>query len=390
MVDLRPLIREFQDSAGQNTLNDGETLERNQSLVSQNGLFRLTMQQDGNVVLYGPTADPAKGPNSTTMWSSRTPGSDSQRLETEFDQLDTDIEGWTLPPPGDNDRNLQLCLEDDGNLVLYNLADNQPIWSSGTHEDIDPNKVTLVHPDGENDVVHEAVNAAQQAFQDSVDLFGTPGSSVSPPFNHHMLLLGPTYPDMADGNADTEPGSNEHFRYLIERERSIRDLIEEANSIAPKVEFVDDLNQSTLERIMAEIVFLNDAMRSARPPMDSNANNAGNYVHKSDKRRCYLTDSDTQAALRIIGDSMARVAEWVAECQRLNRKAAPTVAPPAPPSPTDPPAVARLGGRGWSHRSGSDQASRPPTDPAPPSSGPGDGDDSFAPTTAAAVITEHK
>lgn len=242
------------------------------------------MQQDGNVVLYGPTADPTRGPNSTAMWSSRTRGSGSHGLEIPCDRLDSE-------------RNLQLRLEDDGNLVLYDLADNRSIWSSGTHVDLDPNKVVLVHPEGENDVVYEAVNAAQRALQDSVDLFGRQDGTVPVPLDLDMLVLGLTIPDLTGG---------------------IQDLIEEANSIAAKFDFVDDLNRSTLERINAEIAFLNDAMRSARPPMDSPANDTGN-------RRCYLTDSDTQAVLRIIGDSAARVAEWVAECQRLNKKAAPAV-----------------------------------------------------------------
>ncbi|MEV6139350.1 hypothetical protein AB0L63_25520 [Nocardia sp. NPDC051990] len=217
-----------------------------------------------------------------------------------------------------------------------------PMRDLQTHVDIDPNTVTLVHPEGENDVVHEAVNAAQRAFQDSVDLFGPLGSTPPPPLDNDMLLLILNNPDLADGKVGTGPWTNEYLRNLVEQRNCIRDLIEEENRIAPKVKFIDDMNQGTLERIKAEIVFLNDAMRSARPLVDSNANDAGSYVHKSDLQnegRIYLTDSDTQAVLRIISESTARVAGWVAECRRLNRMAAPTIVSPAPTSsapPTDP------------------------------------------------------
>ncbi|MET8877291.1 hypothetical protein [Nocardia sp. NPDC004604] len=227
------------------------------------------------------------------------------------------------------------------------MTDPQPpIRDLQPHADIDPNKVTLVHPDGANDVVHEAVNAAQRALQDSVDLFGALDRPVPPPLGHDMLLLGRTNPELSDEKAGTGPQSNEYFRHLIEQDSCIQELIGEGNSIALKVKFIDDLNRSTLERIRAEIVFLNDSMRSARPPMDSNPNNAETHVDNShmqkDMRRSYLTDSDTQAVLRIIGDSTARVAGWVAECQKLNKAAAPSIASPAPPSSAPPPDLAAL------------------------------------------------
>ncbi len=76
-------------------LRAGESLKRGDYLTSLNGQYRLILQRDGNLVLYGPREQ--------ALWSSNTQG---------------------MP--------IEKCImQGDGNLVLY-LSNGQPVWSSNT------------------------------------------------------------------------------------------------------------------------------------------------------------------------------------------------------------------------------------------------------------------
>lgn len=85
--------------AGCRRLTNDRALHRGNSLYSCGGQFRLTMQPDGNLVLYYPA--PISGTES--RWSSGTFGTTGYLA--------------TMQP--------------DGNFVVYNLADS-PVWSTGT------------------------------------------------------------------------------------------------------------------------------------------------------------------------------------------------------------------------------------------------------------------
>lgn len=67
----------------------------NDTLVSNNGQYRLVMQSDGNLVLYDQ--------NNSALWATGTDGN-----------------------PGSF-----LVIQDDGNVVVY--KPNQPIWATGTN-----------------------------------------------------------------------------------------------------------------------------------------------------------------------------------------------------------------------------------------------------------------
>jgi RHS repeat-associated protein len=71
----------------------GGTLGTNQSIWSEDGQFRLIMQTDGNLVIYGPSG---------VVWASNTSGA-----------------------------NCRLVLQGDGNLVIYN-GNNVATWASAT------------------------------------------------------------------------------------------------------------------------------------------------------------------------------------------------------------------------------------------------------------------
>jgi hypothetical protein len=102
------------------TLGTGETLFVDQSKTSQNGAYRLTVQQDGNLVLYGPS-----GP----IWATNTGGSNA-RLVMQHDGNLVLYRGdgavlWATNSGGSNAR---LVVQNDSNLVIYN-GSGGAIWS---------------------------------------------------------------------------------------------------------------------------------------------------------------------------------------------------------------------------------------------------------------------
>lgn len=91
MPTTAPFITRFRVARG---LQPGRSLSAGQSIASPNLLYTLLMQNDGNLVLYGPNG---------SIWSSQTGGN-----------------------PG-----AKAIMQNDGNLVIYNSI-GQPIWSSAT------------------------------------------------------------------------------------------------------------------------------------------------------------------------------------------------------------------------------------------------------------------
>lgn len=100
-----------------------EKLYKGYSIVSANRVFKLTMQADGNLVLY-------KG--NVALWSSRTKVKNSYAVlqaDGNFVIYHNTTAIWstrTAHNPG-----ASFVVQDDGNAVIY--QDATPIWSTGTH-----------------------------------------------------------------------------------------------------------------------------------------------------------------------------------------------------------------------------------------------------------------
>jgi LysM repeat protein len=109
-------------------LMKGEKLERGQSLTSRNGVYTLTLQDDGNLVL---------GAGGEAVWATGTNGQDAERLEVQEDGnvvlYTSDNPIWHTDTKGAKD--IKLVLQDDRNVVLY--ATDGAAWSSKT-ETADP------------------------------------------------------------------------------------------------------------------------------------------------------------------------------------------------------------------------------------------------------------
>jgi hypothetical protein len=108
-------------------LGPGHALNNGQSLYSCNGQFRLTMQSDGNLVLYA---------GSRALWASNTYGSGGY-VATITNLADFVVYGLPDDGPRWSTNTLggpsaHLALQDDGNIVLYNGAGGV-LWQTGPH-----------------------------------------------------------------------------------------------------------------------------------------------------------------------------------------------------------------------------------------------------------------
>lgn len=106
------------------TLNPNQLLNAGQRITSNNGLYFLQLQGDGNLVLY---RDPDK-----PLWNTQTVGRGS---DTAIMQDDGNFvlyaRGAPLWSSGTMGRaNARLVVQNDGNMVIY--ADAGAIWSSNT------------------------------------------------------------------------------------------------------------------------------------------------------------------------------------------------------------------------------------------------------------------
>jgi hypothetical protein len=111
------------------TLTEGQKLVKGESLVSKNGAYTLTLQDDGNLVLAS---------RGQPIWSSKTNGKDVVRAEVQpdgnFVLYTADKPVWHTDTKGK--KNAKLVLQDDRNLVLY--ADGGSAWSTKTETDGPP------------------------------------------------------------------------------------------------------------------------------------------------------------------------------------------------------------------------------------------------------------
>lgn len=103
-----------------------EYLDVGDTLTSPNGSYILLVQSDGNVVIYSRAWQP--------VWSTGTSGTDNWLLFDAYDGLEvyssTDQLLWRAGPP--NMYMTHVGLQDDGNLVMFNVADGRPAWSRTT------------------------------------------------------------------------------------------------------------------------------------------------------------------------------------------------------------------------------------------------------------------
>jgi hypothetical protein len=107
----------------------------NQKIASVDGRFNMTLQSDGNLVLYGPQHQP--------LWTFQTSGnSDVYNVVMQedgnlvaYDQFNNSL--WASNTPGHP--GAILILHDDGNAVIY-AANSATIWATHTVVPVTPNE----------------------------------------------------------------------------------------------------------------------------------------------------------------------------------------------------------------------------------------------------------
>ncbi|WP_433220964.1 NlpC/P60 family protein [Dactylosporangium sp. CS-047395] len=109
-------------AAGTDRLTAGESLGPDQYIVSTNGAYRLVMQGDGNLVLYGPA-----GP----VWATYTSaGASVLANQTDGNLVVYPNAGGVSWASGSGGGGGTLVVQDDGNLVLY--GSGGPTWTTYT------------------------------------------------------------------------------------------------------------------------------------------------------------------------------------------------------------------------------------------------------------------
>lgn len=106
------------------TLLPGQSLQKGDSLQSQNGQYTFVLQQDGNLVLYDA--------NQRALWSSRT---DGRAVSQAIMQTDGNFVIYGYPGPiwASNTNgwyNAYLIVQNDGNVVIYG---HKAAWATGTN-----------------------------------------------------------------------------------------------------------------------------------------------------------------------------------------------------------------------------------------------------------------
>ena len=104
----------------------GETLFAGQSVWSSNGAFRLIMQTDGNVVVYGPGG---------ALWSARTTGAVGARLVMQPDGnlVVYDHANRAAWHTGTSNSGSRFVIQSDGNAVLYTSSDGV-LYATNAHQ----------------------------------------------------------------------------------------------------------------------------------------------------------------------------------------------------------------------------------------------------------------
>jgi len=114
--------------AGPSTLESGQSLASGQSLQSPGGRGALTMQPDGNLVLYDTKAQPHK-----SIWATNTAGhaGATATMQADGNLVVSDRSRKPIWSSGSSGHaGASARLQDDGNFVVY--AGTAPAWSSGT------------------------------------------------------------------------------------------------------------------------------------------------------------------------------------------------------------------------------------------------------------------
>jgi hypothetical protein len=119
-------------------LNNGDRLLRGKSLYSDNHMYELAMQDDGNLVLYN-----RNGGGRSPLWSSKT---DERAVVGAIMQQDGNFvlysydrkPVWATNTVRTSGVSHRLVIQNDGNVVIYRTSGSgqaRPVWATNTVQD---------------------------------------------------------------------------------------------------------------------------------------------------------------------------------------------------------------------------------------------------------------
>lgn len=105
-------------------LSPGQSLQKGDSLQSQNGQYTFVLQHDGNLVLYDA--------NQRALWASGTHGRAVSRaiMQTDGNFVIYGYPGAIWASNTNGWHNAYLIVQNDGNVVIYG---SKAAWASGTN-----------------------------------------------------------------------------------------------------------------------------------------------------------------------------------------------------------------------------------------------------------------
>jgi hypothetical protein len=132
-----------------NTLNPGESLYKGQFRISRNNRYELVLQEDGNLVFYDKVYDTSGTERAVALWASNTDGKAVSRVTMQTDgnlvlysppqqkclprqpctdpALPVEAPLWASGTGGNP--GARLVIEDEGNAKIY--QDSNTIWANG-------------------------------------------------------------------------------------------------------------------------------------------------------------------------------------------------------------------------------------------------------------------
>src|SRR5271165_305894 len=115
-------------------LQPGQSFQVDTPLYSDDGQFRVLLQNDGNLVVYD---------RWQARWASGTNGQSVSQciMQTDGNLVIYGYDGPIWASNTSGNPGAYLNMQNDGNLVIY-LPGGSPIWATGTNEIVFDNSVT--------------------------------------------------------------------------------------------------------------------------------------------------------------------------------------------------------------------------------------------------------
>jgi hypothetical protein len=126
LIAVAAVFLQLSQNAQARVLRAGQSFQVNTPLYSNDGVFRVVLQSDGNLVVYDD--------QNKALWASGTNGKAVSRciMQTDGNLVIYGYNNAIWASNTNGNRGAYLSMQDDGNLVIY-LPGGRPIWATNTN-----------------------------------------------------------------------------------------------------------------------------------------------------------------------------------------------------------------------------------------------------------------